>query len=520
MNLKFEYAFHILAILLIIFGSVLIYKTHFDIKAPTFEPEVSVSVNKSLGDYPYPLHADSWNHFSLTKQWLDGSSNSNTNPQLAGDYYFKSKEKGFHIFLGLIKLATGLSLMTLFLILPAMLFGIGAGLLYLFFVLLLKKPIAGLFSILFLIFIPSNANILGFWFLTPSSMTLSFLAGLLILLFGLKKPKNIIFSSLLILISFFVYPVMTILLLFILLIYLIIEYRLWLKLKKLFSREYIIPSTLGIIILLLLIYSVYSYLIFPPGWTAVKGAQTIFGYLTIFITLLGLGGLYFLYLKNKFLFFTIGSYSLFGLLVSLIYFMTGYSFILPYQRVLFQWAILLSISAGYCVFELIDLLFIKFSKFSWNKPLISFLVSLVLVSLILLIYLPNYYVVKPENFAIQRMVHGDQKILLDSINAVGSKNILADPFFSTTIYPLSGNMAILATNGNLPGGDALNYNQMLKTMSCDDVKPYFSMGKIDFVIINKKLDCSFLNELKVSGDYYLYMVKNDELPLPIELLWT
>lgn len=222
-------------------------------------------------------------------------------------------------------------------------------------------------------------------------------------------------------------------------------------------------------------------------------------------------GLYFLFEKDKFLFFVISLYSLFGIASTILYFTTEYTLILPYQRILFQWAILLAISLAYLITCLISLV-LKYLKTKTVLTKIS--VVVIMIALLMLLLIPGYYVVEPENYAIQRLVTSDQAYLLNLIKTSDSKTILANPHFSSAIYPLTGHKVISALEANIGGAesDLETYADFMKR-TCDDQWTIAKQKGVDFVITETEIYCSFLKEISQKGNYYLYMVRLDLLPI-------
>jgi hypothetical protein len=236
--------------------------------------------------------------------------------------------------------------------------------------------------------------------------------------------------------------------------------------------------------------------------------------------LFAIAGIFWMFVENKFLFLLVSIYSFLGVLSTVSYLLFEYGFILPYQRMLFQWGILLSITAGYGVYFMIFYFskFVKKNNFLMKKVLMrkeAFLQRVIITGLVILflaLLLPSYYVTKPEEFAIQHIVSPEQVKLLAYIDTSQPKAILADPYFSAAIYPLSKHKAVAALDGNLDGGEVPYLYYGFVNNFCTENWKKIQERKIDFFITSKKQNCEFMKEIAVEGNYHLYIFRPELLP--------
>lgn len=477
---------YILAILIILGGSLLIYSPHKWHTGPYMEPSFVKIRNSSLGDYPYPLHVDGWNHLSQAKAIKEGEGIFH-NPQLINSPREASLEVGFHIILAAISIITFTSLIKIVIFFPALMYLIGAFLLFLFFTEYLKQPIGGLIAIVLYPFIPSNANILGPWFATPS-VTSIFFIGLYLCLFYLLKKDTLKhgLSILLIIVSFFTYPLIA----FILAGHYLIYWLLRLKLNK-----RIIFGSLAVIFLSALVLLNKSLFVFEKGWTTIEHAYILPNFLHWSLLIVAIGGIIFLFMKKQeVIAWLLTLFSLFGIIMTFTYIYYDFTVFFPYQRLLFLWQILLFIPIGFGFGELINYLSKK------NKILLPILLIIILGGIIAL-GLDGYYKSDEVLFSVQKIVDESDVHLINQIPS-GSV-ILADPFIAVTIYPLSGNKVVSALNANLGGGDQSLYYNFAKG-ECYQKENLLNSLEVDAVLIPFSMDCTGFKFEERSSRYYWY----------------
>jgi len=264
---------YVLLFLVLCLAALLIYSPHQWHPGPYMLPAEGTLLHESVGNYPYPLHADGWNHLAQARFLTEEHAIRNIDPQRSAiitgakedffvvfEYEHYSPQKGYHVFLAGVSYATGLSLVALAPFLPAILFFITALLVFLFFETIIKDSLAGLFAVVLLAFLPSTSYLLGFWFLVPLNTILFFLclAGLHGFAFTSKK---LLINVLLLLVSWFVYPLATLLVLLYFVSDFIFENKKmlfsWFKSKK--SRWYVLFGTTVLALLFVLFFDIFVF---------------------------------------------------------------------------------------------------------------------------------------------------------------------------------------------------------------------------------------------------------------------
>ena len=134
-------------------------------------------------DYPYPLHVDEWFGIGFAQGTLDSGALEYPNPYKQGQIVSYHPEMGFHLLLGFLKTATGLSWLGLYRIAPGVLV---AGLAFLTFA-FGRKSGFGWAAALFVPLIPTSVRILGPAFVVPVSAAMLFIPVTLLVLHNMDE---------------------------------------------------------------------------------------------------------------------------------------------------------------------------------------------------------------------------------------------------------------------------------------------------------------------------------------------
>ena len=121
-------------------------------------------------EYAYPLHIDEWWHYGDTQSLIETEGIPFPDPFESGELLSPDKEVGFHLFLGEIKLVTGVSWLGLFRYLPGALLALLAFQAYAFG----RGRKSGLGAAFLVVLIPTTVRFLGPAFLVPVSLGLAF----------------------------------------------------------------------------------------------------------------------------------------------------------------------------------------------------------------------------------------------------------------------------------------------------------------------------------------------------------
>ncbi|MCA9478611.1 MAG: hypothetical protein KC535_05680, partial [Nanoarchaeota archaeon] len=329
--------YDLVALVLLLFGSFLIIGAHFFVQGPVYDTRYPGQVMKPFGTALYPLHVDGWNHLSQTKQLIEEKGYIGLNPQLGTEEGYTSYEKGYHVFLALVLLVTGISLTQLALVVPPLVFFLGAFTLYLFFSRALLKPVAGLFSIAGLSVLTNDIHVLGFWFLVPLNFSLLFISLTLVTLFLTPKTYRWYFSGFLFFLSLFIYPLVSVFLLLFNGLFFFFEYKKEIIhfLKRLTHYQKVI-LWIGISFLFLLAIGVVRrFLIFPENWVVFNGFYSLFSLIWWPLIPFAGVGLFFLYKNYGDLFFSFLLIMMFTFFNALVFSLHQIGILIPYQRMLY-----------------------------------------------------------------------------------------------------------------------------------------------------------------------------------------
>ncbi|MFQ5872306.1 MAG: hypothetical protein ACE5JL_00690 [Dehalococcoidia bacterium] len=136
-------------------------------------------------DYPYPLHVDEWFAIGRAQSTLDANGLQYPSPYGQGEISFHP-EMGFHLMLGFLKTATGLSWMGLYRVAPGVLLALMAFLTYAFG----RRSGFGWAAALFVPLIPTSIRTLGPAFVVPLSAAMLFIPVTLLALHTMEARSR------------------------------------------------------------------------------------------------------------------------------------------------------------------------------------------------------------------------------------------------------------------------------------------------------------------------------------------
>lgn len=461
--------------LLLVISSFIIFSPHVLHPGPYVIPEKGTVVTEPLGTYLYPLHVDGWNHLSSVRSIVENHEFTDINPQLVGEYRFYSLQKGFHSFIGLFILLFGGNYSLVAAFFPALIFFFGSLMMYV----VVAKEETAIYILLLLTSISSNSNVIGQWFFIPLSMTL--LLFFTFIFFVTSRRRT--FAVVLFLLSFFVHPLICFLQGVFFGAFLLHSNQRKIT-RYLKHRKVLVSGLFTGVVIIYVIARLLGLAFFPEGWTIVDSSVSIFTIFPAVFVIIGLSGLYFLRKQYLMLYFIAPLIAFFSI-ESVLYFITRDAFIIPYRRMLYFFAIVLSLSGGYVLSA------ISVRRFEVAK-------RVVFVLMLLVIGVSSMYTVN-SMYGIQKIVTEDQVELLYSIPEPAV--ILADPFFSVAVYPLTGNKIVSAVDGNIGGLDATTYYDV-RTITCEDQPEFVAGVDADYFLTDTPHPC--MRFIRLKGDYLLY----------------
>ena len=466
----------ILLLIVLIFTFLLVYSPHFNNR--------------------FPIHIDEWHHITETIELKQ----DNFQKGLA------ATKSGFHFILLIISRFTDIILIYKFL--PAIFAVISS--LILFFIVRNKTNhlkysfLIAIFSIIFFASIKSNVNITGLWFFTPLTFSIPFIY-LYIHLFseGIIKQNKIyiIFSLIIMLLLIPVHAVSVLFSIPILLIFSLFHLN-YLKKESVLLIFLLIPIT-GLIFysyfmdlsLLNSIKDIIMRLQFKHNWGVLEIKNSFFEIYSLIGYLLAMiGFIYIISSKEKFRKYLI--YVLWPIVILfylLIFRLTGISFLSPYQRNLYYFAISLPFLSSIGLYTMFKIIKIQTNRIKDEnfKNKVYKIIFLLFIVLVISFTFKSYFVI-PKNIKLYKIIDENNyealKFLSFQPKKDGSK-IISTPEISTAIFPVSGHesLATIYFYGNRtildkffnPNSDCRTKNRIIKD------------NNIEYILSENQIKCDW-----------------------------
>lgn len=491
-----------------------LYQVHFNY---TGEINIATDYRPSYHEvknmeYVYPYFSDEWYAVSLVQGAIENHSLPVNN--LLNNKFFPNLELFFHSFIAQIMLLLGLNPLLNYTILSIFINTLIILLMYLFLRLSdISRLSAGIASLLAL-YIPSGANIPGFWHLIPLS------SGILFFLFTLcfMKIGNIKISTLGTILACLFYPPLAPFYLLAWLVFLYSKSKDKKKALKLFSKIAIVSVIVAPIIYSLTKAAPFSktidYLlsrIFFEAFSAPFISQIyFFDIIPILSILLLTFGLYFLVKNKKWILL---STFILGILYWFLYSLSTYRFFAEYERIVILTSIIIVIISGFGLKQIEN--YIK------EKDLKIFKMAEIAILLSFLILIPFYtkanawkkivaidpqtkIISYPKSVANNYLTEEDLKLFSD----IKDKRFLSIPWKGTVIGVATRNNPIVTKQGTISIGSNSVIGKFLGA-NCNEKKNMAKDLKLDYIYLNE-YDCpNFVKIGQSSEGFYLYKFLNE-----------
>jgi len=466
-------------------------------------------------NYPMPLHIDEWHHIS------EGLRMGNY-----GEYFEMLKlesslrptglEMGFQFILFL--LSGVIDLVTVYKFLPALWAAIsGMVLFYVAYKRTDRNFWLAILAMLFFASIRSNVNLTGIWFFTPLTFSIPFIF-LYIHFFidGIQKQK---IQPLLISLAImaFLIPIHSVSVLFaipILLIYSVINFEFVIK-RFYFFLPFLLIPVIGILFYKFVFQIDWSdisihltnALQFKYGWGILEVNNALTEVYPLVGYILAVLGIVFIILNKelkKYTFFLL--WPLVCLIWIIIYRLTGVSYLSPYQRNLYYFALSLPTFSAFGFYYLIknvsrylDIILnnkkseqksfvnISFDLKPWQAKTAIVAVAAIIIIAVSFSLFNNYYKL-PKDFALYHVIdQNDYKMLL-FLSTVPKGNVMATPLMSAAVYPISRQKPIanLAFYGNVA-----DIEKFFLQTDCQQKDEMIKSYNLKYIISPAPLDCQF-----------------------------
>jgi MFS family permease len=387
--------------------------------------------------YPFPRHVDEWHHITEAIKLQKGG--------YAGGVI--GYRIGFQILLLLFSKIADLVLIYQFL--PAIWAAFSG--LVLFHVVYKKTDnqfYVALFAMIFFASIKSNVNITGLWFFTPLSFSIPFIF-LYVYFFteGIEKQnKRLILSSLgIMLILLFIHSISVLFAISFLVIYSLFNLKYLREEWKFFSTFLAVPLT-GIIFYKFmtkvpwgsLAKKLIEALQFRRGWGVLELENSFFELYSLIGYILAVIGLILICRNGKNLkkYLAYGVWPLTVLISIMIYRKTGVSYLSPYQRNLYYFAISLPMLSAfgldYLCKEINKIILIQ------KKELHQKASRVMLLFIIIFFTFKSYWYI-PKQIDLYKVIDNNEYQALLFLSSFPEKTVvMATPRISTALYPISG----------------------------------------------------------------------------------
>jgi hypothetical protein len=495
----------ILLVLTLIICFFLVYKIHFAYPYEFINPESATLVNAT--PYPFPLHNDEWTHLALGLAIAE-EHKTNFNPYLGTPT--QDREKGFHLLLATLFRFPMISPVLFYQLLAPIFLAVNALFLFLLVSKLIKNYWAGLFSIFFFASIKSNMNLLGNWFFIPLTFTL-FLVFLYFYLFtkaleGSKKSKTFMLASMLVfVVAILIYPFAAVLASIVSSLYTLSK----LGFVKKNLKYVVFFGILGFIISVVFVKLYFwtgtilgtaqkflGEMVFEKGWAVLEHSYSLLSFYGIIPSMLVVLGIIYLLLKKKNLLFILWPAVLFLNLV--LFMLFGFSLFLPYQRNLFYLLVSLAPLSAMGLYWLSELLVASSKKYIVRNKKYSIALAVLLVAIVLFFTFKGYYKIEPQEFSLHRIMTFPEyeALLWLKEHYEPYQKVLAKPFLSVAVYPVSMNRVVGMMPSSLEGGAYGRIYDFFK-LDCKAKQIILGEEKVDFVITQGSIDCDFITNSRV-----------------------
>lgn len=458
--------------------------------------------------YPFPRHVDEWHHITEAIKLEKGEYSGG-----ATGYRI-----GFHILLLLLSKITNLVLIYQFL--PAIWAVFSA--LVLFYVVYKKTDkqfLIALFSMIFFASIKSNVNITGLWFFTPLTFSIPFIF-LYIYFFteGIEKHnrKFILLSLATMILLLFIHSISVLFAIPFLLIYSLFNFRYLKKEWKFFSIFLIIPI-IGALFYKFMKEVPWNFLIrdliialqFKRGWGVLELNNSFFELYSLMGYILAVVGLVLIFRHRENLkkYLVYGLWPITVLISIMIYKKTGVSYLSPYQRNLYYFALSLSILSAFgldYLLKIVKQLIIKTNFADVEKEFLKRTVF-VLIFIVVIFFTFLSYQKIPQQVALYQVIDNSEYQALLFLSKIPEKGVvMALPRISEALYPISGHKPVATY---VFYGKRADVERFFLSEDCETKQQLINQYKVKYILSKSKINCGW--KLIYDKENYIYKYEKE-----------
>ncbi|PIN86679.1 hypothetical protein COV19_04160 [Candidatus Woesearchaeota archaeon CG10_big_fil_rev_8_21_14_0_10_44_13] len=480
--------------------------------------------------YKYPIHVDEWQHIAKAVHLIRYNKTFDFNPYLNTLSYTPNLEKGMTVFLAEFSVLAGLDPVQNYRFLPALFAAISAFMLFSLVYSMTKEFYAALFSIIFFAALKSNINIMGLWFFTPLTFSIPFIyLSILMFIKGLEEKNNpkIMMSVFLLGIVSLIQPLFTVSIFLIYPIFLIINAGLIKKNARILSVFIIIP-------ILFLIYFfnffwrgglsetmryISSFIVFQTGWGHIELRYFLPSLYGIAATLLAILGIYPAMKRRSTKIFII--WAIVSLILIYLFRIYSFSLIAPYQRMIYFCMLgmvpLSAMGLGWAVGIIRGNFHRLFRRTKHHDGhLISNAAALIIVVIVIAASFNDYYA-PPEEDRIYNVIEDKDYGALIFLERLEGSYLMAPLRISSAVYPISKNLLIGVTKGNLPPGNISEVEDFYKG-DCEEKRDIIERQGIELVLSEEEIGCDYFDGREIyNQEDYIYSFFAPEILEGIDL---
>ncbi|MFH1849808.1 MAG: hypothetical protein ABH879_06505 [archaeon] len=470
-------------LLAVLLSSLLVFGVHLGFSS-FMDPLTGITSERP---YPFPIHNDEWAHLSQAIQIIDRGKLQNINPY-TGEHH-QAKEPGFHLLLALIFQETGLDPVLHYQLLAAIFMAVNSLGLFALVKKLIGNYYIAVLSVLFFASIRSNMNLLGNWFFLP-------LTASMILVFSIFTAKDRMLRAILFAASLIIYPLAAALILMLMLF----------SIRKLTVKAAPLLVFVASVFLVFMVVFVWrnniaatsehlwSLLFFERGWASHEYNYSIprlFGYMP---SLLALAGIVLTFLKRLDRIFV--SWVLLMLAEASLFVYLGFTVLIGYQRALYYLMCGASVLAAIALYHLISSAIRHLGKAA------AISAAAVILAAVFFSAFSGYYAVEPEQFRLHAILDNARYESLQWLKEQhGTDNlVMADPFLSVAVYPVTGDRVVGLLPSNLPGGDLPAVDEFYRGGCAEKIQILRETGP-EYVLSHYPITCKYLNPVYLEGPY-------------------
>lgn len=444
---------------------------------------------------PYPIHIDEWHNIEQALKLKQGKI-------LHG---VSGLEIGFRAFLVILSFFADLVLIYKFL--PALWAVFSA--LVLFYVVRKKTGdfqenesfLIALIAVIFFGSIKSNVNLTGLWFFTPMTFAIPFIF-LYIYLFteGIEKEnsKMLLLSLLIMIFLIFAHTPSLLFSIPFLIVYCIFNIEKAKKQYKIFFYFLLVPIFGALFYKIImrasyrnLILRIFNSLQFKLGWAGAELNNSPFEIYSLVGYILAFLGIIFIFYSEKikeYLIFILWPMGV--LLLIFIFKVSEISFLSPYQRNFYYFALSLPVLSSFGLYFIISLIKKPLNKLNLsikNKKIISYLLTLALIIFVVLLAFHLYFDV-PKMIGTYKLIDKEDYSVIKFLVNLPPGKVLAPVDISTTLFPISYHEPIATIYFQ---GNEKEVRDFFLTYDCSKKNNMIKKYNVSYVIFRNSSDCNW-----------------------------